>query len=245
MKMRISGDTFNIIIFLGRPAAGKSEVIDYIKKTEKSELKKNLFISDYETLDDFVDLWEKGEEDDILEDLGRQRLYTKKDPTGYSVADKFLYKFLIKKINASFHKKYLNRKDFFDNHTLFIEFSRGGIDAYKTAFSLLSKEILKRAVVFYTQVSFDESCRKNRRRYNPDAKDSILQHALPDYVMEVYRVDDWDNLTYSKSDYFEAGNIKIPYYTFLNEPELTDDFKKLAPAVKSGMDKLKITAENF
>ncbi|MBP7652730.1 hypothetical protein KA977_04865 [Candidatus Dependentiae bacterium] len=243
--MRITNNTFNIIIFLGRPAAGKSEVIDYIKKQQKDELIKKMHISDYETLDDFVDLWEKGEEDDILEELGRQRLYTKKDPTGYSVSDKFLYKFLIKKINTSYNKKFSNKKDFFNTHTLFIEFSRGGIDAYKTAFSLLSEDILKRAVVFYTKVSFDESCRKNRRRYNPDAKDSILQHALPDYVMEVYRVDDWDNLTYSNSDYFEINNIKVPFYTFLNEPELTDNFEKLGPAVKSGFEKLKINAEKF
>jgi len=243
--MRITNNTFNIIIFSGRPAAGKSEVIDFIYKQPVNERIAKLAINDDETLDDFVDLWIKGEEDDIYEELGRPRLFTKKDPTGYSVSDPFLYKFLIKKINISFRKKYLNNPDFFKNKTLFIEFSRGGERGYQTAFELLDTEILKRCVVFYTKVSFEESCRKNRRRYNPDAKDSILQHALPEEVMNVYKIDDWDNLTSKNPEYFEIKNIKVPYFTFINEPELTDDYQKLAPAVFNGFSVLKKLAEKY
>jgi len=243
--VRIINNKFDIIIFSGRPGAGKSEVIDFIDRQPVEKRIKMFGIGEHSTLDDFVDLWIKGEEDDILEELGRPRLYTQKDPTGYSVSDKILYKFLIKKINTAFNKKYSKNTDFFKNKTLFIEFSRGGKDAYQSAFSLLSEEILKRCVVFFTRVSFEESCRKNRKRYNPDAKDSILQHALPDYVMENYRYDDWDSLTSSSPEYIETNGLKIPYYTFSNEPEITNDFTKLEPEVIKGFNMLMRNAVKY
>jgi hypothetical protein len=243
--MRLTENSFDIIIFLGRPGSGKSEVIDFLDKQDVEKRIENYSVSDYETLDDFVDLWIKGEEDDILEELGKQRLYTKKDPTGYSVSNPFLYKFLIKKINKNYEKKYQSNTDFFKNKTLFIEFSRGGEKGYETAFKLLSEDILKKAVVVYVKVSYEESCRKNQKRYNPDAKDSILQHALPEYIMKLYETDDWDKLTSDNQDYFEINNIKVPYYTFQNEPELTNNFDKLAPAVKKCFDELKDKAIKY
>jgi hypothetical protein len=243
--MRMSGDSFNIIIFCGRPGSGKSEVIDFLEKKDVATRIREFGISDHETLDDFVDLWIKGEEDDILEELGRKRLYTMKDPTGYSVADPFLYKFLIKKINTAYIKKYSDNQEFFNKKTLFIEFSRGGEEGYKTAFNLLSEEILKKCVIFYVKVSYEESYRKNQRRYNPDAKDSILQHALPDYIMEQYKVDDWDKLVSENPEYFTIKGIKIPYFTLQNEPELTNDFEKLAPAVDKGFKNLRENALKY
>ncbi len=243
--MRLSNNTFDIIIFLGRPGAGKSEVIDFIEKEHEDSQRLNFAIEPHSTLDDFVELWRKGEEDDILEELGRPRLYTLKDPTGYSVADKFLYNFLIKKISSTYKKKFANNQIFFNAHTLFIEFSRGGKDAYQTALSLLSEDILKKSVIFFTQVSYEESCRKNKKRYNPDAKDSILQHALPDYVMENYRFDDWEQLTADNRDYLTINGIKIPYYTFNNEPEITNDFLKLGQVVKKGFQILRQNAAKY
>jgi len=243
--MRITNNTFNIIIFLGRPAAGKSEVIDFIYKQPIEKRIKEFAISSDETLDDFVDLWIKGEEDDILEELGRKRLYTEKDPTGYSVTEKFLYNFLIKKITYAFNKKYKNNDEFYKTKTLFIEFSRGGENCYRNAFNLLSDDILKKCVVVYTKVSFEEACRKNNRRYNPDAKDSILQHALPQKIMDQYKIDDWDALTSEHPDYFTIKNIKVPYFTFLNEPEITDKYDLLEPALKKGFELLKSNALKY
>jgi len=40
--------------------------------------------------------------------------------------------------------------------------------------------MLKSAAILYVNVSFSESLRKNRKRFNPNKPDSILEHGLPD-----------------------------------------------------------------
>ena len=55
--------------------------------------------------------------------------------------------------------------------TTLIEFSRGAEHGgYASAFRHLSEEILDRACVLYIDVPYEESLRKNRRRFNPIAR---------------------------------------------------------------------------
>ncbi len=44
---------FPILIITGRPAAGKSEVIDFLKKTNAKERLERFHIADFEELNDF------------------------------------------------------------------------------------------------------------------------------------------------------------------------------------------------
>ena len=60
-------DRFEIIILLGRPAAGKSEVIDFLKKTPVEERLRRFHIGRFEEIDDFPMLWTWFEEDAFLE----------------------------------------------------------------------------------------------------------------------------------------------------------------------------------
>jgi hypothetical protein len=73
-----------------------------------------------------------------------------------------------------------------------LEFSRGSEHGgYARAFAHLSEAVLPMLSVVYVRVSFEESRRKNRRRFNPDRPYSILEHGLPDSKLErLYRDDD-------------------------------------------------------
>ena len=72
-------DTFEVIILTGRPAAGKSEVIDYLKKTPVEERRRRFHIGEFEEIDDFPMIWERFEDEAIYEKYGKPRVYTTPD----------------------------------------------------------------------------------------------------------------------------------------------------------------------
>jgi hypothetical protein len=218
---------FDIIILLGRPAAGKSEVIDYLKKIPVPEREKRFHIGKFEEIDDFPMLWTWFEEDAILEKiLKKPRIHTDKD--GY-----FLYEYqwhlLIEQIGMEYSKRLRDVKNYHDEYTSIIEFSRGSEHGgYKAAFQHLSEEILNKATIVYINVSYEESLRKNRRRFNPERPDSILEHGLPDEKLErMYKQVDWEEVSARDSRYIEIKGHKVPYVIFQNEPEITDKPEEL------------------
>lgn len=214
--------TFDIILFLGRPGAGKSEVIDFLEKTPLNMRIEKYHIGDYIVLDDFKFLWEKGEEDDMMEELGRERLYTYTHKTGYGVSNPFLYKLLIKKFNQAFKNLYHEYENIFEKHTVFIELSRGGKEEYAQALSLFDKHILENSVLLYMKVSYKEAHRRNIRRYETKKKNTILQHTLPVEIMKKYKTDDWNKLISGNKQYVNINDILMPYAILSNEPEITD-----------------------
>jgi len=72
-KSGMKKKTFDVIIFNGRPAAGKSEVIDFLKKVPLKERIQRFHVGEFEELDDFPILWERFEDDDLLEEMGLPR----------------------------------------------------------------------------------------------------------------------------------------------------------------------------
>lgn len=228
--------TFPVIILIGRPAAGKSEVIDYLKKTTIEERKKRFHIGSFVEIDDFPYIWDWFEEDDILEKYGKERLYTRSD---YYFKDEFLWNVCIEKINLAFAKKFRDNPKFLEENTAIIEFARGGENAFAEAFSYLSDEILKQAGICYIKVSYEESCRKNRKRARKGLEGSILFHSLPDDKMEFYyKINDWDKIAPGTEGSIQIKGHKVPYAVFHNEPEVTDDFAKLGPALEDTFGRL-------
>ena len=74
------------------------------------------------------------------------------------------------------------------------------------------------------RVSFEESLRKNRRRFNPNKPYSILEHGLPDAKLErLYRLDDWDDLIRASPDCLTIRSQRVPYAVFENENDVTTD----------------------
>jgi len=210
-----------VLIVTGRPAAGKSEVIDFLKKAEPGERQRRFHIADFEELDDFVYVWETFEIDDILARNGKQRIWT--DPK-YYFTDSFIWNLYIERINLEYRKKLARNPGYHDGKTTLIEFARGGDNGIAEAMSFLHEEVLKRACLMYIRVSYDESVRKNRRRARKGQEDSILFHSLPDEKMEFYyKTNDWEKLEKADPQFLNVKGFKIPYAVFENEPEKTLD----------------------
>ena len=213
-------NTFDIILLVARPAAGKSEIIAHLKSTPIEKRIPLYHIGEFEELDDFPMLWTWFEEDSILSRLGHQRLHT-------DDASNFLYPYLwdllIERINLEYSKTLRDEPGYHDRKTMIIEFARGrSHGGFSRAFEYLSKEIADRLAILYLNVSWEESLRKNRARYNPDRPDSILEHGLSDEKMEnLYRHVDWDELTAGQPDTVQIQGVSVPYVVFENEDDVT------------------------
>jgi hypothetical protein len=184
------GRSFPLILLVGRPASGKSEIIDYLSRLPAAERLRRFHVGELQVLDDFPLLWSWIEEDQILEDLGKPRVHT--DAEGY-FRQPYLWDLLIRRLCFEYAKLRAASPELGRPATVILEFSRGAEHGgYAGAFGQLSEAVAAAACVLYVQVSFDESLRKNRRRFNPNQPHSILEHSLPDAKMErLYRNDDW------------------------------------------------------
>ena len=217
----MSGKSFPILIITGRPAAGKSEVIDFLKKTDLKERLERFHLADFEELDDFVYVWETFETDDILSKHGKTRKWTDKK---YWFKDDFIWNLYIERISLEYRKKLARNPNYHNAMTTLIEFARGGKNGIHEALTYLHEDILRRAALIYIRVSYEESVRKNHRRARKGQEDSILYHSLPDEKMEFYyKTNDWEKMEKKNPDYIEVKGFKIPYASFENEPEKTMD----------------------
>jgi hypothetical protein len=214
-------NTFDLLILIGRPASGKSEIVDFLKCTPPDVRQTKFHIGRLDILDDFPMLWTWFEEDHLLsEKLGQPRLHTNAD--GYFKYP-YLWHLLIERFNLEYCKRLRDDPAYHDHTTLIVEFSRGTEHGgYAEAFAHLSDDILRRAAIVYVHVPFEESLRKNRRRYNPDRPESILEHSLPDEKLErLYREDDWAALITNHPDVLTVRSVRVPYIVFENTDDVT------------------------
>jgi len=217
----MENNTFDIIILNGRPASGKSEVIDYLKKTPLEERIRRFHIGKMDEIDDFPMLWVWFEQDAILEKiLNKPRMQSTKDGL---FLHEYQWHLLIERISMEYGKRLRDNPNYHDEYTSLIEFSRGTEHGgYKDAYPHLSDEILKKAAIFYIDVSYDESLRKNRKRFNPEKPDSILEHGLPDWKLErLYKEVDWEEFRGDDPEFVTVKGHKVPYVVLKNEPDIT------------------------
>ncbi|MBN2044523.1 MAG: hypothetical protein JW757_05840 [Anaerolineales bacterium] len=216
----MKNEHFEILLLIARPGAGKSEVIDYLKSTPLEERKKRFHIGEFEEIDDFPMLWTWFEEDDILQQLGHPRLHT--DDQGYFITP-LLWDVLIQRICLEYEKKLRDKPNYHTEKTTIIEFSRGSQHGgFKRAFEHLSQEVVEKLAVMYIDVSWEESRRKNRARFNPEKPDSILEHGLSDNKLEVlYKETDWDEVRAASPTHLNIQGVRVPYAVFENEDDVT------------------------
>lgn len=222
-------EIFKKIILLGRPASGKSETMDYLKKTPFEERIKRFHVGKIVELDDFPILWEWFEQDAILEKkLGKPRMMSTPDS---DFIHEYQWHLLIQKISLNYEKLLRDNPNIHDDTTVLIEFSRGTQHGgYKEAFKHLSQEILQDAVLVYINVPYEESLRKNRKRFNPNKPDSILEHGLPDAKLEkLYKEVDWEEVSKDYTTHIKINGVDVPFYIFENMPSKTDDRELLGP----------------
>lgn len=227
---------FEHLFVLGKPASGKSEFLDMLYKLSDAERLERMFIRKMNVLDDFVWLWEKFEEDNIWEKIGKKRLHSERSGNGYILKDAALFDFLIEKLNKKVKTEYLNNEQFYNKNSILIEFARGGEVPYKPALESFDSEILKRSAILYVDVPHAESARRNEARYQEKLKHSILAHKTPDEDMNrFYKKDDWPEITEGKEmGYLTLNGVKVPFLTLNNVPELKDPVelaKRYSPAL--------------
>jgi hypothetical protein len=215
-----SPKAFEVLILTARPAAGKSEVIDYLKSSPAEDRLRRFRVRELLEIDDFPMLWTWFEEDAILAELGKPRLHTDED--GY-FRRQYLWNVLIRRIGLEYRKRLRDDPALHERHTVLVEFSRGSEHGgYREAFSHLDRDLLSRAAVLYIDVPWEESLRKNRRRFNPDKPDSILEHGLPDEKLErLYRETDWEEFSGADPEFLLVNGLRVPYAVMDNRDDVT------------------------
>lgn len=216
----MSKNTFDILLLIARPAAGKSEIIDYLKRTDVDTRRQRFHIGDFEEIDDFPMLWTWFEEDRILSELGHPRLHTIEDD--YFKAP-YLWDVLIRRICLEYDKRLHDNPAYHDRFTTIIEFARGSEHGgFARAFEHLSQVVVQRTAILYINVSYEESFRKNQRRFNPDRPDSILEHGVSDEKMErTYKESDWQQISAADPEFITIQGQRVPYVVFENEDDVT------------------------
>jgi hypothetical protein len=215
-----AGRPLPLLLLVGRPASGKSEIIDYLTRLDAAERLRRFHLGELQVIDDFPMLWSWLEEDQILEDLGKPRLHT--DREGYFLTP-YLWDVLIRRLCLEYDKLRAVLPEPAARETVILEFSRGAEHGgYTGAFGHLSEAVAAVACVLYVQVSFAESLRKNRRRFNPERPHSILEHSLPDKKMErLYGDDGWARHATADSGTMVLQGHRRPYAVFANEDDVT------------------------
>jgi len=168
-------------------------------------------------------LWAWFEEDEILsKKFGLPRLHS--DEQRYFKFPE-LWHLLIERLSLDYGKLVRDDPSYHEHNTCMIEFSRGSEHGgYAEAFQHLSDTVLERAAILYVRVPFAESLRKNRRRFNPDKPDSILEHGLSDEKMtRLYKEDDFATIATGDSGLLEIRGHQVPFVVFPNEDDVTTD----------------------
>ena len=174
----------------------------------------------FDEIDDFPMIWAWFEEDALLEKMGHPRLHT--DPEGYFL-EQYLWDLLIERIGLEYQKKMRDLAEDAGASTTIIEFSRGTEHGgYRSAFSHLSRQIVEKAAVLYIDVPWEESLRKNRKRFNPEKPDSILEHSLADAKLErLYKETDWGEVSKADPQALTIEGMRVPYIVFDNADDVT------------------------
>ena len=215
---------FEHLFVLGRPAGGKSEFIDFMRKLPAAERAAGFGIGRFEEVDDFPWLWQACLDDDGREARGEPRLASARTPEGYNITEAKFRGSLVDRFNEKVAADYLSRPSFYDEGTLLIEFARGVGDGFKESLERFSPDIVSRAAILYINVSFEESFRRNSARYKPGQEESILFHKVPDRdMLGFFRDNDWVEITAGAPDgWLSLAGVRVPFVSMNNEPESTD-----------------------
>ncbi|MCK5520069.1 MAG: hypothetical protein KAI81_03070, partial [Candidatus Marinimicrobia bacterium] len=144
------------------------------------------------------------------------------DKHGYFLHE-YQWHLLIERISMEYLKRVRDTENYHSDYTTLVEFSRGSEHGgYQEAYQHLNENILERAAILYIDVPFEESLRKNRKRFNPEKPDSILEHGLPDEKLTtMYKDVDWEEFKGDDPEYITIKGHKVPYVVLDNSQDIT------------------------
>jgi hypothetical protein len=217
----MGSDTFDVLALIGRPAWGKSRIIDTLMNTPPDARRRRFRIAGLEVMDDFPIVWSWLEDDRILsEKLGQPRVHTDDDGC---LKHRHQWLLLNERLSLEYEKRLRDDPTCHDHTTLIVEFSRGReCNGYAEALPHLADDTLQRGAVLYVQVSFEESLRRNRGRFRPERPDDRLGHPVPEEALaRQYRDDDWPKCCAGDPDYLNVRGIRVPYAVLDNEENVS------------------------
>jgi hypothetical protein len=215
----MTDNKFDILVLIARPAAGKSEIIDYLKNTPLPQRLSRFHVGEFEEIDDFPTLWRWFEEDRVLTEMGLPRLHSDQDEF---FLHQHQWNVLIRMICLDYQKKIQANPTYHDTNTAIIEFSRGSQHGgYQEAFQHIDPEMAKRMAVLYLNVTWAESRRKDAKRYNPDDAGSILEHSVGSKIEKLYKEIDWEEVSAPSPTHLNIAGIQVPYVVMENEDDVT------------------------
>ena len=215
----MTDNKFDILVLIARPAAGKSEIIDYLKNTPLPQRLSRFHVGEFEEIDDFPTLWRWFEEDRVLTEMGLPRLHSDQDEF---FLHQHQWNVLIRMICLDYQKKVQADPTYHDTNTAIIEFSRGSQHGgYQEAFQHIDPEMAKRMAVLYLNVSWSESRRKDAKRYNPDDAGSILEHSVGSKIEKLYKEIDWEEVSAPSPTHLNIADVQVPYVVMENEDDVT------------------------
>jgi hypothetical protein len=207
-----------LLFLLGRPASGKSELIDYMESTPVAERAGRYRIGRMRVIDDFPVLWRLFLEDDAREREGQGRCYSRRVGENYCVADDRVWTLLTEALGREASAALAERDA---QETVLVEFSRGRVCGYHETLGGLLPRLGCAGAILYVDVSFEESWRRNVARYDERRKEGILTHSVPRDEMErSYAEDDWRVIAPEASGAVDLAGCQVPFVRMGNEPEL-------------------------
>jgi hypothetical protein len=230
------GDHFEAIVLIGRPAAGKGAVVDYLRSLDPVSRARQFRVATPEVLSDLPYLWQALENDDIRSRFGKARLHSTES---YALKDPWFWSYLIERLGTDCRKRLLRDPEWFADHTGFVKFARGGDNAYDEALGYLCDAILSRAGIVYVDVPPEAAATRVRSRW-PGPDEVLLSRPLPPGAFaELFRADDWRRLTQDQPDgYVQVKSHRVPFAVLKNEPEVTRSPEILAPALEETLRRL-------
>jgi hypothetical protein len=227
---------FEALVLIGRPAAGKSAVVNYLARLEPARRLERFKIATPEVFSDLPYLWQTLENDDIRTRFGKSRLHSTEE---YVLKDPWFWSFLIERLGTDCRKRLLLDADWFASHTAIVKFARGGDNAYGEAFGYLCDAVLSRAAILYVDIPHEVSVQRCHARW-PQPPYAMLTRPVPTERLDQYfRTDDWARLSTGQPDgYIQIKSYQVPFAVLSDDPQVTGSPETLGPALDEAIHRL-------
>jgi adenylate kinase family enzyme len=193
---------YRYVFLLGRPGCGKSALYHELEKQILASSRAQTI----ERVDDFRKVWARMDGDDLLEQEGKERIYTQRSTEGaYLITDENFFDDILKEVSADVLE--IDTPD----HLIFLEFARPN---YVEAIQNFDERILDRCLAIYMDVSFDTCWARNVTRHEAQMTQDGDDHFVYRETMEkLYLHDDRDAFV----QYMKDRNI--PVFVVNNEAD--------------------------